>query len=109
MFESSFVWASLPEGTRVRVIRCGDELPWNVPNGAGNGLNGAGDGLEGAVGTIVARPGEGAYSVELQAATAGEGAVVLRPPPQLFAHRFVQPVLTSRGEAEALIAGMFAD
>jgi len=105
LFESSFVWASLPEGTRVRVVRCGDELPWSL----GDVPNGAGDGLEGAAATIVARPGEGAYSVELQAATAEGDSVEARPPPQTLAHRFLQPVLTSRGEAEALIAGMFTD
>jgi len=45
MYESNFDWTSLPEGTRVRVARRGDELPWalvdDVQNEAGAGLEGA--------------------------------------------------------------------
>mmetsp|Transcript_90072 Transcript_90072/g.165273 ORF Transcript_90072/g.165273 Transcript_90072/m.165273 type:complete len:666 (-) Transcript_90072:47-2044(-) len=88
VFESDFRCPWLPRGTRVRVVRSGDRPPRSLTRSSVNQL-------EGQFGKVSARrrpPLEG-YTVELDL---GQGTVNL-------AMEHLEPVITSRAEAEELL------
>lgn len=92
MFESDVRWVQLPTGTRVRIVRCGDELPRCLTS------RGAYQQLEGLYGTVsgLRRPPLQSYLVELED-VAVRGVVAL-----CIEH--LEPVLASQDEAQELLA-----
>mmetsp|Transcript_8937 Transcript_8937/g.23246 ORF Transcript_8937/g.23246 Transcript_8937/m.23246 type:complete len:662 (+) Transcript_8937:75-2060(+) len=88
VFESDFRFSWLPRGTRVRIVRAGELLPKAL-------IRTSVDSLEGRFGVVAARrrpPLEG-YAVDLEL---GAGQVVVDG-------HFLEPLLTSRREAEELL------
>lgn len=88
LFESEFRFSWLPRGTRVRIVRSGGKVPRSLLRGGRNEV-------EGKFGVISGRrrgPVEGIV-VDLEM---GEGQAIL-------SLEFLEPVLTSQAEAEALL------
>lgn len=95
MFESDFQWSGLPKDTRVRVVRSGDSLP-SIRGEEDEADKTRGSQLEGLFGTLRKdlSPAFEGYRVKLEHC-AGTFEI---------AGKYLEPVLTSRQQAEILLA-----